>query len=201
MGTWADQGSSDVGGVAKEGLNPHEWQARFEKSASVTCVIDADSTIIYCNPRWNAFALENDGACATTKHVLGGSLFSYIPAVFEPHYRKLVDTSRLEHRVTGCDYECHSGEKFRKYHLKLLPVPRTDLLAMVHSLRVERDLVFESVEPSRYSHGSVVTMCAQCRRTKNHHHRLWDWVPDFVKAPPRRISHGICPDCTMYLYA
>jgi hypothetical protein len=180
-----------------------EWQDRFDKSASVTCVIDVDSKIIYCNPQWDRFALDNNGPGATAHHVLGTSLFAYVPDVLEPHYRRLVETSRRESTGAGSDYECHSAGEFTVYHLALLPIPRTDLLAMVHSLRVERPMNMYPLNVSAYHHGpgNVVTMCAQCRRTRNNHHHLWNWVPDFVKTPPRRVSHGICPDCTMYLYA
>jgi hypothetical protein len=180
-----------------------KWKRRFETSASVTCVIDADSTIIYCNPAWDDFALRNGGERATTRDVVGRALFDYIPSVLEPHHRKLIATSRLEIGGAATDYNCHTIDKFRRYHLKILPIPHTDLLAMVHSFRVERPLTFESRPVSEYHHGpgSVVTMCAQCRRVKNNRDCLWDWVPDFVSAPPQRTSHGICPDCTMYLYA
>jgi hypothetical protein len=182
---------------------PCEWLDRFEKSASVTCVIDADSTIIYCNPAWNAFAFDNNGECATSSYVLGKSLFSYVPSALEPHYRKLLAASRVGRKGAGSDYECHSVDKFRKYHMEVLPIPGSDLLAMVHSLRVEQAMTFERRQHSDYHHGpgNVVTMCAHCRRAKNNQHSLWEWVPDFIKAPPMRISHGICPDCTMYLYA
>ena len=28
----------------------------------------------------------------------------------------------------------------------------------------------------------------------------WDWVPAFVAQPPSKISHGLCPLCTVYYY-
>jgi hypothetical protein len=180
-----------------------EWQVRFDESTSVTCVIDVDSTIVYCNPAWDLFALQNNGPGATAGHVLGRSLFSYIPAVLNSQYRTLVDTARLGRKSSGSNYECHSPDQFRIYRLIVLPIPDTDLIAMVHSLRVERAMMFGPMDVSAYHHGpgNVVTLCAQCRRTKNNHHRYWDWVPEFVRTPPRRISHGICPECTMYLFA
>jgi hypothetical protein len=178
-----------------------EWKFGFDTSARVTCVIDADSIIRYCNPAWDHFALQNNARRATMDYVLGQPLFDYIPAILEAHYRKLVDTARLGREGAGSDYECHSLDKFRVYHLTVLPIPQTDLLAMVHSLRVERAMTFNALDGSAYHRGpgNVVTMCAQCRRAKNNHQQ-WNWVPDFVTTPPPRISHGICPDCTMYLH-
>jgi hypothetical protein len=180
-----------------------EWQAQFERSASEICVIDVDYRIIYCNPSWDLFALQNDRSGATASHVLGRSFFAFVPRVLHSHYRTLVETSRLERKGAGRDYECHSPDKFRMYHLMVLPIPGTDLTAMVHSLRVERPMIFRPLNVSAYHHGpgNIVTMCAQCRRTKNNQRHHWNWVPEFVKNPPRRISHGICPECTMYLYA
>jgi hypothetical protein len=182
---------------------PGEWQARFETSASVTCAIDVDSTIVYCNPAWNVFAIQNNGNHATADYVLGRSLFAYIPATLAPHYRKIVETSRVRRHGAGSDYQCHSTDKFRTYRLMVFPIPHTDLLAMVHSLRVERAMTYKPLNVSSYHHGpgNVVTMCAQCRRTRNSHDGDWNWVPEFIRSPPMRISHGICPECTMYLYA
>ncbi len=179
------------------------WEWRFEKSSSVTCVIDAEDTIIYCNPAWDTFALQNNGAGATASHVLGRSLLAYIPLVLKSHYRKLIAAASQQKRVLGSNYECHRADLFRQYYLKLLPIPDTSLLAMVHSLYFERAMTLAAVHPSACKHGpdDVVTMCAQCRCTRMSGTCHWIWVPDFVQSPPRRISHGICPDCTMYLYA
>lgn len=182
---------------------PEKWRRRFETSASVTCVIDVDSVITYCNPAWDAFALRNGGACATSRKVLGSSLYDYVPGVLQPHYRKIIEASRLNLRGGGTDYECNTPGSFRIYHMAVLPIPNTDLLAMVHSLRIERSPTFEPQRVSAYHRGpgNVVTMCAQCRRSKNNQNCVWNWVPEFVRTPPQRVSHGICPDCTMYLYA
>jgi hypothetical protein len=76
------------------------------------------------------------------------SLFAYLPTVLEQHYRKLVNTSRIKRKGGESDYECHSTDCVSLYHLKVLPVPHTDLLAMVYSLRVERSMTFEPLEAS-----------------------------------------------------
>lgn len=41
------------------------------------------------------------------------------------------------------------------------------------------------------------TMCAQCRRTKRLHDNYWDWVPEFLRNPPARVSCGICRECLL----
>jgi hypothetical protein len=177
------------------------WRARFQQSDSVTCVLDATARIIFCNPAWDAFALRNDGERATLGNVLGHSIYEYIPSVLENHYRKLISSALVSRNITGADYECNSPDLFRSYRLLLLPIPDTDLVAMVHALRLERAMSDKKVPAASYrSWGPAVVMCAQCRRTKREDGH-WDWVPDFLRNPPRRISHAICQDCMMYVLA
>ncbi|MFZ0687522.1 MAG: PAS domain-containing protein [Terriglobales bacterium] len=177
-----------------------QWQTRFENSSSVTCVLDEGRRLIYCNPAWDAFALYNNGIRATSRHVLGQQLFDYIPEVLQDHYDRLLLRAALGRKIVGSDYECNTDGKFRKFRLVLLPIPKTNLLAMVHALRIERPMTLPSLDPAicRFPN-KAVTMCAQCRRTKGGDCR-WNWVPDFVRNPPERVSHGICPECMMYLY-
>jgi PAS domain-containing protein len=180
---------------------PEHWRAIFEQSPSSTCVINADHTIVYCNPAWDSFALQNNGELATSSHVEGQNLLDYIPSVLHPYYRKLIATTMEEQKVTGRDYTCHSEDAFRMYRLVLIPIPATKLLAMEHTQRIARPMDLRPVDYLGYRDGTghVVTMCAQCRRTKGTQASQWDWVPEFVRNPPPRVSHGICPDCLVQL--
>jgi hypothetical protein len=180
-----------------------EWKTRFETSAGMTCVIDSKSTIVYCNPAWDYFARRNDGERATSSYVVGHAYLAYIPEVLLPRYRQLITNATVERAVCGEDYEGRSAQAYYRYRLTLLPIPGTSLVAMVHSVFVERAVPQQPMRASEYHHGpgKVVTMCAQCRRTRRNPNHHWDWVPEFVKTAPRRVSHGICPECTMLLYA
>jgi hypothetical protein len=179
------------------------WRDQFENSEDVACVIDRNTIIVYCNPRWDSFALRNGGPRAAGGHVKGRSLFSYIPSVLEPYYRKIIGTAISERKVGESDYECHSADKFCVYRLRLLPIAGTKLLAMVHSLRTEGDITLETRDRSadERSPGEAVSMCAHCRRTWNRKLLQWDWVPDFVRTPPPVVTHGLCPRCAKRLYA
>jgi hypothetical protein len=57
------------------------------------------------------------------------------------------------------------------------------------------------VEESRYhnEHG-LLTMCANCRRTRRSAGIDWDWVPEFLHSPPGRVSHGLCTVCQEYFF-
>jgi hypothetical protein len=47
----------------------------------------------------------------------------------------------------------------------------------------------------------VIGMCMHCRRTRRSDDPdVWDWVPDFLSAPPDNISHGLCSMCFSYYY-
>jgi hypothetical protein len=49
-----------------------------------------------------------------------------------------------------------------------------------------------------YRHPSgLIVICMYCRRTLRPESdgKLWEVVEEFVAAPPRGISHGLCGDC------
>jgi hypothetical protein len=41
----------------------------------------------------------------------------------------------------------------------------------------------------------LVTMCANCRRTRRAATKVWDWVPSHVEEIPPGTTHGLCPPC------
>jgi hypothetical protein len=177
------------------------WRSTFQQSGSVTCVLKANTEIIYCNPAWDTFALSNHGERATGRCVLGHSIYEYIPSVLESHYKKLIGAALGERKIGASDYQCNSPDLFRSYRLLLLPIPETDLLAMVHFLRLEQTMFDKGVPAANYhSSGPAVVMCAECRRTKREDGD-WDWVPEYLKSPPPRVSHAICQDCMLYVQA
>jgi hypothetical protein len=103
----------------------------------------------------------------TANYVVERSFFAYTLAILEPAHREPINTTIFEFAVVGTDYECHSPDTFRIYHLKILLIPHTDLLAIAHSLRVKHAMTFDVARNMLSSrlHG-VVAMCAQRRRTK-----------------------------------
>ncbi len=179
-----------------------EWRKQFDKSNNVTCVLDQDSRIVYCNPAWDRFALSNAGDGAVASKVSGVSLFDCIPPVLHDHYRTLLDRARADRKILHAEYECNSPDVYREFQMNITPIPGTEWLALVHSLRVEAPIPYESLPLTNddYRVDELIVMCAQCRRTRHPTQLRWDWIPDFVRSMPRRVSHGVCDACMVYLY-
>jgi hypothetical protein len=57
-------------------------------------------------------------------------------------------------------------------------------------------------ESSQYiSTTGIAIMCANCRKTKRlDGDERWDWVPEMLRRDNFKVSHGLCPRCSGYLY-
>ena len=176
---------------------PDPWRTQFDRDETVTCVLDAAFTIVYCNPAWDRFALANDGESAMASKICGTPLFRYVPRVLEYHFSKLFERAREKRELVTADYECNSPDVFRRFCMRVSPIPATTLLAVLHPLLVHGDIPYPSFRSTDhdYGRGELVTMCAQCRRTKRLHDNCWDWVPEFVRNLPSRVGGGVCQEC------
>jgi hypothetical protein len=178
---------------------PHSdhWRTQFDRNETATCVLDPAFTIVYCNPAWDRFALANNGGSAVASRICGAPLFRYVPRVLEYHYSKLFERAREKHVLVSANYECNSPDEFRKFCMHISPIPDTSLIAIEHSLLIYGDIPYPVLRSTDHDYGigELVTMCAQCRRTKRLHDDCWDWVPEFLRNPPDRVSYGICSEC------
>ncbi len=121
---------------------------------------------------------------------------------YEQAFRSVAETRQpWEH-----DFECSGPDLYRRYHMQVKRIDDPSGFLVVNSLRVE-----QSHEPARcpttpdtaryVSADGIVTMCCHCRRTRRAgESQSWDWVPGYLKDPPARISHGLCPSCVAYYY-
>ncbi len=178
-------------------IDPDHWRTQFEQSECVTCVLDVAFQIIYCNPAWDRFAIANNGESALASRICGTPLFRYLPGVLEYHYLKLFERAREKHELVTAEYECNSPDVFRKFRIHISPIPATSLLAVVHSLLAHGDIPYAICRSTDHDYGvgELVSMCVQCRRTKRLRDHCWDWVPEFLRTPPARVSYGICQEC------
>jgi hypothetical protein len=176
----------------------------LEESGDTACLLDADLTIVYCNPAWDRFALENDGEAATRAHVLGRNLMQFVPDELKPFYDAAFQSARCD--IVAFDYECSSPDIYRTFRLILFPQNRTETgYALVHSLRVEEPIAGRRpvLAPGAAYHlpGQPALVCSHCRRTRRvEAPERWDWVPAYLTPGAEIVSHGLCPVCRQYHY-
>jgi hypothetical protein len=173
------------------------WLSQFESTPELICVVDAEFKIVYCNPTWDAVAIANAAESATGDQLSGLSLIQFIPSALEYYYVKLLQRAREKREVVYAEYECNTPEMYRRFCMALTPIPRSPLLAIVHTLKDAGTIPYAPHLPGdhNYGQGELVLMCAQCRRTKRLRENRWDWVPEFVRSMPPHVGHGICEAC------
>jgi hypothetical protein len=162
----------------------------------------ADMTLAYTNPAWHRFAKENGASELPARWPLGRSLLDAVPDPIRPFFvenyqRCLAESRPWEHR-----YECSSAEAYRQFHMTAFPLPNGEGLLVVHSLVVElrhRRTEHPPLEENYRAVNGFITQCCHCRRVQRAEpSEQWDWIPEWVQAPPVKTSHGICSMCFSY---
>lgn len=178
-----------------------EW---LRESGDTVVGLWPDLTIAYVNPSWFRFARENgaDGAFAEQWSV-GRSLLDAIPDLLRAHHTATYEQCLEQRAPVHADYECSTPERFRVFRSTTYPL-HGDGLLVVHSLRVDRahDRAAEEPDVERLvdAHG-MLTQCSYCRRfAEPPVGKRWLWIPAWVREPPVRVTHGICPPCVGYYF-
>ena len=184
---------------------PSWVQEVFETDQDVLYLLDADLRIADCNLGWDKFASENGGIGILRADVQGRNIFDFIPEVLVRFYQdKYTEALRAGHWI-GFDYECSTPDIFRQFHMALRSVEHSGLLVVNSYLPNQRTPLMSPSEllddPAYMTHGGFITMCAHCRQTRRQDNtNSWDWVPRFLRHTGHKVSHGLCPRCTSYLY-
>ncbi|MCE9607266.1 MAG: hypothetical protein K8U03_20465 [Planctomycetia bacterium] len=177
----------------------------LERSRDTIYGVWPDLTLAYLNPAWYVFAFENCSEPDIARDwILGRSILDSLPApihgFFQKNYRRCLVEGRPWHHV----YECSSDEVFRKFHLTVLPLGKSEGLLLINSLVVESPLARVSLvlDEERYRHPTgVVVQCCHCRKFRRaDDSRTWDWVPPWIKRTPKNLSHAICEICVAFYY-
>lgn len=189
---WQGHGSQSLGRQAPA------WRTRFDQSGDLTCVLNERFQVVYCNRAWDRAATANGVEQASGAKLFGQPLLRFVPRALEYHYSTLLETAREKHISVFAEYECNTPSIYRRYQMKIVPVPRSSLLALIHTVVKEGSIPYRVHSAFDHDYGlkDVAMMCAQCRRTKQLHDNIWDWVPEFVHKSPRRVSFGVCDECT-----
>lgn len=176
------------------------------KSSPNTCFALTESLdISYCNPAWDHFARENGGGPEVmAARVLHRPLLEFVPAELQARIIGLFAKARAEALMQSHDYDCSSPQLFRLFRMQVYPLRPGSGFVVINSLRVERPHRRQAYGPddARYRRkNGIIQMCANCRRTcRVSEPNMWDWVPDYVQASRRDVSHGLCPFCREYYY-
>jgi hypothetical protein len=176
----------------------------LEERRDVSCVLNSELRITYCNPAWDRFALENQGERALSRHVLGTSVLDVSGDALQRFYRNMFEAVASSGKPFDFDYECSSAERFRMFRMHVLPLKGASGFLVVHSLRLEWPHSRTPSDPERElyrdSRGLIV-MCSHCRRTRRANDpAAWDWVPQHLTDSSLEVSHGLCQVCHAYYY-
>jgi PAS domain-containing protein len=177
----------------------------LQLNPDVIFVLDRRHRIAYCNPAWDIFAKQNNGMHLDGSEVVGRDCLQGAPDFLRNWYKKLYRWVRKNQKPWEHDYQCSSPQRFRAFHMRVLPVGRSYLL-VENSLLVERPHRRKStVGPDAVyinKYGWIV-MCAHCRRTERISEggeREWHWIPAYIAKAPAPVSGGICPACVSYYF-
>ena len=198
----------DEGGVSPEkrlaaaGFQPQNVEA----DDSIVFMLDPDLRIVYCNAAWDLFASQNNGVGLLRSAISGTAILDAIPEPLKSFYARRFAQVATTGSPWEHDYECSSPDRYRLFHMRVLPLSESHLL-VENSLRFEEphgpDRPSMTADPSLYfnKHG-ILTRCSHCRRTRRvgASGHQWDWVPEYVAKPPGAVSHGLCLNCRAFFY-
>lgn len=184
-----------AGDVDQDARELRDLYAELEATDDTSYILSDELRIVRVNPAFHRFAAANAGDDVAARWGRGAAVVDATCAELRPFYqalfaRALATGQRFEH-----DYECSSPQVFRAFRMLVVPVGA--YLMVTHSLQVERphDRAALAADPS-YRHNGAIRMCACCRRVRaSTAIERWDWVPAYVEAMPRNVSHGLCAMC------
>jgi len=175
--------------------------------------IDSRGTLLYVNPAWYRFARDNQGDPVVARSwSVGANFFDAIPEPLKAFYRALfARTPRFGESLEPLSfvYDCSSVDLYRLFNMLVYALPddeegRPAGYLVVNSPLEERPHDREPQPPSQEKYvdqDGLLHQCSHCRRVKDVAGGSWDWVPDWVAAPPPNASHGLCPVCCDYFFA
>ncbi len=178
-------------------------RAAIDSTENIVFLLNARREIVYCNPAWDRFALENGGDTAMRAKVCGSSIFDVIPEPLRQFYEDVYELSSRESRIITFNYHCSSPVSFRLFQMQVVPQSSSGF-AIVNSMIIEHEHEQPCVFPTANAYedaAGLITLCSHCRRTKRvGAENTWDWVPAHLSRRPLTISHGLCAVCRTHYY-
>ena len=180
-------------------------RATLEADPVVSFVLDGDLRLLYCNPAWDQFAVQNEGPHLCSEQKLGRPVLDGTSGEMFDYYRSLYNGVLRDRKPRDHSFHCSTPSMERLMRMYVYPLRNTPALLITCPTRVEQPHRVPSEEPieSLYrNHDGAVVMCSNCRRTRraDTQPETWDWVSDFVRHQPAGVSHGLCSLCLDYYY-
>lgn len=179
-----------------------------ESKYSIYC-ISKDLNLIYVNPAWINFAIENGASESFLNTIPIGN--SITKGFFGEEIKNFYLENYLNVLKTGKpwrhEYECSSINEFRKFQQDTYPIKDRSILVIKNTLTIQLPIEkkgrkkFKAIK-NRYTNANgFVTQCSNCRCTQRvKEPEIWDWVPDWIENFPENFSHSICPICFDYYW-
>lgn len=173
-----------------------------------------DLTIGYVNAEWIRYALEHSAPrhLIEPDAILGRCILDAISGPLHRYYHNLFQDTLRTARPRVHEYECSTPNALRYLHMDLLPIPFQDPapkgLLTIHSQVRSRSIPDDYGPPSGSPHleeyltpHGLLVSCSNCRRFRSQQDpQRWDWIPEYLNAPPATISHGLCEICLDYYH-
>jgi hypothetical protein len=172
----------------------------LENSDSVIYATGPDYRLIYVNPAWDRFALENGAPELVRDRLTRVSILDCVHVPLRDFYAATFAEALDRDAPVEHTFQCPSAKLARTFRMRILPLKSRGLLIMnslstegPHPPAVERNVSYVDSD-------GFITMCSHCRRTQQAGSHQWDWVPQFVALQPQHVSHGLCQVCLEYHY-
>lgn len=188
-------------------LNPNKAKELEENKDTIYGILLPEGILAYYNNSWMNFAKENTKNFESFRQSfqIGTPITYVVPNVLEGLYSRLYKNALQKQKTQRIFYECSSPEEYRQFEMKIEPLSESAILIR-NSLRNSYKHNPEENTPyppdlTRYtSKDQIIQQCSNCRCVQPEPPVFkWDWVPEWVKEPPKNVTHGLCPRCEKLL--
>jgi len=176
---------------------------RLEATADNVLITNSDLALCAANSSFVRFLEANGGAAGSTADWLGTSVIDRMTKPVSNYYQDAFERLLSTAGTWDHDYECHSPDLNRRFHLSCYTLPASAGLVMTHHLVHEgpHSDVAVAVAEVHVSPEGFVVQCSHCRKIRNHErHEGWDWVPTLLEPATSNVSHTFCAPCLDHFY-
>lgn len=183
------------------------WSLREAEAAETgICLLDEELRIAYCNGAWERQEQAKSGTAEQREELGGAAILDRIAEPLRPFYSRRFAETKKQGQDWELDFELPTAEKLRVYRLKVKRVADSYLLL---ESRLESEKAHGAGRPAMpavkslyVTESGTLTMCSHCRRTRcaGLGRTVWEWVPDYLSAPPGRVQQGLCRECFAHFY-